>query len=231
MNLVPKNKIYITGDSRLDRVLERKKYEKLNLLPSSFDESKNIILGSIDTLDYPVLFSGIKKIYPNGQKDLEAKDHRLIIVPHEIDTRIIKKIQDHLKQLGFDDTCNTEKEKLENNRVLIIDVVGILADLYYYSDLAYIGAGFSAGVHSVLEPAIYANAISFGPKFHIVDMAVNLSDLRLAMVIHSGEDFSIFLNLLNDKKKLDEIRQNKQNYISNQPLASEEIIKTIFSND
>ena len=40
-----------------------------------------------------------------------------------------------------------------------------------------------------------------------------------------------FIDLLNDKKKLDEIRQNMQNYISNQPLASEEIIKTIFSND
>jgi 3-deoxy-D-manno-octulosonic-acid transferase len=49
----------------------------------------------------------------------------------------IKKIEDHLKQLGFDATCYTEKEKLENSRVLIIDVVGILADLYYYSDLAY----------------------------------------------------------------------------------------------
>ena len=231
MNLVPENKICITGDSRLDRVLERKEYEKSDLLPSSFDESRNIIFGSIDTLDYPVLFSGIKKIYPNGQKDLGERDHRLIIVPHEIDTRSIKRIQDHLKQLGFDATRYTEKEKLENSRVLIIDVVGILADLYYYSDLAYVGAGFSTGVHSVLEPAIYTNAISFGPKFNIVDMAVSLSDLRLAIVIHSGEDLSIFLNLLNDKKKLDEIRQNMQNYISNQPLASEKIIKTIFSND
>ena len=38
-----------------------------------------------------------------------------------------------------------------------------------YSDIAYIGAGFSTGVHSVIEPAVYYNAISFGPKFEIVD--------------------------------------------------------------
>ena len=35
--------------------------------------------------------------------------------------------------------------------------MGQLADLYKYADLAFIGAGFGAGVHSVTEAAVYTN--------------------------------------------------------------------------
>ena len=50
-----------------------------------------------------------------------------------------------------------------------------MANLYKYSDLAYVGAGFGAGVHSVIEPAVYKNVMSFGPNYQIVDMAVSLA--------------------------------------------------------
>ena len=62
-------------------------------------------------------------------------------------------------------------------------------------------------------------------------MAVNLSDLRLAIVIHSGDDFSLFLNLYDNNEKLDQIHKNMKNYISKQKLASEQIISTIFTDD
>ena len=134
--------------------------------------------------------------------------------------------------LGFDVVYYSEKDKLQASRVVIIDVVGILADLYRYANLAYIGSGFhNSGIHSVLEPAVYNNAISFGPKYHIVDMAVSLADLRLAIVIHSGDDFSLFLNLFDNNEKLDQIHKNMKNYISKQKLASEQIISTIFTDD
>ena len=123
------------------------------------------------------------------------------------------------------------KEKLQNSRVIIVDSVGILADLYSYSDISYIGAGFGAGVHSVVEPAVYHNAVSFGPKFHIVDMAVSLLNNNLASVIETAEDFARFCALLKDKKKLGEIRANIKNYILNQPKAAEKIIESIFSHE
>ena len=81
----------------------------------------------------------------------------------------------------------------------------------------------------MLEPAIYNNAISFGPKYHIVDMAVSLADLRFAIVIHTGDEFFEFLNLLDNNEKLDEIKKNMQDYISKQKLASLQIINTIFT--
>ena len=82
-----------------------------------------------------------------------------------------------------------------------------------------------------MEPAVYNNAISFGPKYHIVDMAVSLADLRLATVVHSGNDVLLFLNLFDNNAKLNEIHLSMQNYISKQKLASEQIIDTIFADD
>ena len=231
LHLVPENKIHITGDSRFDRVLERKKNNNNELLPNIYSKSKTIILGSIESSDYPILFSGLEKYYPNGQETLKNRNHRLIIVPHEIDLQNLKKIYNNLKRLGFDAVYYTEKGKLQESRVVIINVIGILADLYRYADLAYVGAGFNDGIHSVLEPAVYYNAISFGPKYHIVDMAVSLSDLRLAAVIHSGNDFLLFLKLFDNNEKLNEIRNNMQKYISNHKLASKQIIKTLFTDD
>jgi len=228
MNLVPENIIHTIGDSRFDRVLERKKAAEDGLLPDSYIKSKTIILGSIVPSDYPIVFFGIKNYYSNRQNNIEKKNHRLIIVPHEIDANNLQKISNNLNLLGIDFAYYSEKDKLQESCVVIINKVGILADLYRYADLAYIGAGFSAGIHSVLEPAIYNNIISFGPKFHIVDMAVSLADMRLAIVIHSRDDFLLFLGLLDDNEKLKEIQQKMQNYIGKKILVSKKIINAIF---
>ena len=231
LNLVPENKVRITGDSRFDRVIIRKDNNTNSLLPEIFRESRNILLGSIIRSDYSALFAGLKQYYPNGSISLEKKNQRLIIAPHEIEPRDLNNLEAELSGAGFQWTYITEKDKLQNSRIVIINKVGILADLYIYSDLAYVGAGFGAGVHSVLEPAAYANAISFGPHFQIVDMAVHLVDLRLAVVIQSGDDIFRFLSLLDNREKLEEVQQGVQNYTSKQQLASDLIIDAIFSDD
>ena len=115
--------------------------------------------------------------------------------------------------------------------MIIVDEIGRLADLYSYSNIAYVGAGFGAGVHSILEPAVYHNAMSFGPNFHIVDMAVSLLNNNLASVIETAENFAQFCTLLEDKEKLERIREDIKDYILNQPIAAENITQAIFNND
>src|SRR2546422_1903971 len=40
--------------------------------------------------------------------------------------------------------------------VIVVDRVGILADLYALADVAFVGGGYHrAGLHSVLEPAVF----------------------------------------------------------------------------
>ena len=231
IHVIPTDKIMVTGDSRLDRVLERQVENTTSLLPDSFKKSHTLILGSLVPTDHQYIFGGLEQYYPNGHLSLEEKDQRIIIVPHEISQLVLKKIETYLKQLKFEYTFFSWNEKIQTHRVIIIDEVGILANLYSYSDIAYVGAGFSAGVHSVFEPAVYHNAISFGPNFQIVDMAVSLLNNNLASVIESAEDFAQFCALMEHGEKLASIKADLKEYIIKQPLASEQIVKAIFSND
>ena len=231
LNVISTDKIQVSGDSRLDRVIERKA-ENLNpILPISYKKSRTLILGSIIPSDYPYIFGGLDKNYPNGQQSLEEKDHRIIIVPHEVDQSHLLVIEGKLDKFRFDWVYYSEKEKLQHSRVVIIDTIGILADLYAFSDAAYVGAGFGAGVHSVIEPAVYENAVSFGPNYQIVDMAVSLVDSNLASIIHSTDEFVQFLSLLENEHSLEKTHAGMNNFISSQPMAAENITQAIFNHD
>ncbi|MBC8255934.1 MAG: hypothetical protein H8E85_01325 [Candidatus Marinimicrobia bacterium] len=231
LNLVPSEKILVTGDSRLDRVVEQKAENKNPLLPECFALSRTLILGSIIPSDYSVIFDGFAKYYPNGSQSLEEKDQRIIIVPHEINKSELLIIENKLAEVGFPWAYYSEKEKLKNSRVIIINKIGILANLYKYSNAAFVGAGFGAGVHSVIEPAIYENVVSFGPNYQIVDMAVSLVKNKLATVINNTDDFVQFLTLLGNPSKLKLISENMVNFLNEQKLASDAIIEAIFPDD
>ncbi len=231
LNLVPSEKILVTGDSRLDRVIEQKAGNNSPLLPECFALSRTFILGSIIPSDYSVIFDGFAKYYPKGSQSLEEKDQRIIIVPHEINKPELKIIENKLAEIGFPWAYYSEKENLQNSRVIIINKIGILANLYKYSDAAYVGAGFGAGVHSVIEPAINENVVSFGPNYQIVDIAVSLVKNKLGAVINNSYDFVQFLTLLDNSSKLNIIRESMVNFLNEQKLASDAIIKAIFTND
>jgi 3-deoxy-D-manno-octulosonic-acid transferase len=50
--------------------------------------------------------------------------------------------------------------------LVVVDRVGLLADLYAAGDVAYVGGGFHrAGLHSVLEPAAFAIPVIVGPRW------------------------------------------------------------------
>ena len=231
LHLVPHEKVMVTGDSRLDRVIELKAENNNPFLPESFVSSPTLVLGSIIPSDYPVIFEGLKKYYSKGNQSLDEKDHRIIIVPHDINKSELQIIENKLDEIGFSWAYYSEKEKFENSRVIIINKIGILANLYKYSDATYVGAGFGAGVHSVIEPSVYNNLVSFGPNYQIVDMAVSLVKNKLATVINNSDDFVQFLTLLNNPSKLKIVSENMGQFLSEQKQASDAIIEAIFTHD
>ncbi len=228
-NIAPITKIKITGDSRLDQVQLRKRLNKANLLPQYFNLSKNIILGSLIPSDYDIIFKGLKEFYFDGDKSLSKNNHRIIIVPHEVNQTEISLIKSKLEHIGLSSILYSNIDQTSKPRIIIINKVGILADLYKYSDLAYIGAGFSSGVHSVIEPAIYNNIVCYGPNYRIVDMAVDLVNKNISYIIKNKNDFVKVISLLNNKQKLENNKSKMKKFISNQKLATENIIEAIYS--
>jgi hypothetical protein len=88
----------------------------------------------------------------------------VLIVPHKLDESILSSIEESLRKLGREPVISTG-ESIPQTRTLILNKKGVLCELYTDFNRAYVGGGFEASIHSVLEPLIAGSeAIACGPK-------------------------------------------------------------------
>lgn len=231
LKLIVGDKMVIcTGDSRFDQVKIRMKNVQMNHFSEDIHKTKNILLGSIDKSDLKVLIEGMKLAYPNGDKSLFNYKHRIIIVPHEIDESTLALIELNFRKLQLNIVRYTQMENKLPNTILI-DKIGVLADLYGYAEIAYVGAGFGAGVHSVIEPAVYGCVVSFGPNIQLLDEAVEMTEKNIGIIIKNITDFYQFLKLLNKDDKRKKIQSKTHLFVKNKYRSSPLIINEIFKGE
>ena len=93
---------------------------------------------------------------------------RLIIAPHEPDERHLAGLEARLERSGL---AHARVAAVEAGQpppeIVVVDRVGILADLYAVADLAYVGGGFMNMVHNRAELEWYGNAIPIGQGFYL----------------------------------------------------------------
>lgn len=193
------------GDTRFDRVYQKSIDAKEKKLSGEefFIGKKVFILGSSWESDEDVMLPAILKLI---EKD---KDVIAIIVPHETEIVRIEKIENLLygkaKSIRFSYLNNYNEEK-----IIIVDSVGILLTLYKYAHAAYVGGSFKQGIHNVLEPAVYGIPVVFGPKIENSREAKLLVEIgggfivknkkeayRIIRKIFSDEQFRIYSGQIN----------------------------------
>ena len=74
---------------------------------------------------------------------------------------------------------------------MIADGVGYLAELYGTGVLAYVGGGFTSGVHNILEPAVLGLPVLFGPRTDNAWEASRLAALGAASTVTSPGLFAL----------------------------------------
>ena len=227
--IIDKNKIMIIGDSRFDQIFNRYQQNKnLSLLPDYFEETKNIIFGSYDSIDEKLIIESLVSNYSFGSASLKQAKTRIILVPHEPSTININRMIKKLKKYNFEIEKLSELEKKSKSNLIIINQVGILADLYKHSHLAYVGAGFGRGVHSVIEPAVYNCIISFGPNIEMLNEAKDLYANNLDYMIYNKEDLVKFINLNPNDSIHNEMKNNLNYYMKNNQNCSNQILEKIL---
>ena len=77
-------------------------------------------------------------------------------------------------------------------------IKGDLLDIYKYGKLAYVGCGFSKGVHNILEPAMQGSYVGYGPNITLLDEAIKLHRNNLGKMIYSSSDFTDFVKTMDD---------------------------------
>jgi 3-deoxy-D-manno-octulosonic-acid transferase len=98
---------------------------------------------------------------------LQVPNARLVLAPHEPHPDHLAGIAQQVRALGLPrPTRLSQLEHHEAGPVVVVDRVGVLADLYALADVAYVGGGYHrAGLHSVLEPAVFGVPVVIGPEW------------------------------------------------------------------
>jgi 3-deoxy-D-manno-octulosonic-acid transferase len=227
--LVNSNIVKTTGDSRFDQINQRMKKNKFIFFKNTTNQSKKIIMGSILKSDYKIIFNFLKTYFPNGDKSLMDKKIKLIIVPHEVDRQSVSELQKKLKKISIISKLYSSEQNNNLPNSLIVDKIGILADLYKYADFVYIGGGFEAGVHSVIEPSIYGSIITYGPNINILDEAVEMTKKKIGFIVKNHLELINYFNFVNDEEKILNIKKLTKNYVMKNTGASRKIITELFN--
>jgi len=109
---------------------------------------------------------------------------------------------------------------------LIVDTIGILTKIYAYSDISYVGGGFTkTGVHNTLEPAVFGVPIIFGPNYENYFEAIDLIQDEGAQRFKDQYDFNSKMeNLIADEQERKRRGNAAYNYISQKPNSSNLIL-------
>lgn len=196
--LSPKNRpiIRVLGNPRYDRVKEKADKFTKNRTISVMMRDKRLIVGSVWPED--------EKNIINSIFQLMKEDDELCIlwVPHEPSEKYIKSSVQKFESQGYNPLIIRSKKttKIKNGRVVILGVVGGLSKFYWQGQLAYIGGGFSSGIHNVMEPAIARLPVIFGPKYRKSQEAIELLKAGGGFSVQNGIEFyDIMKILLSDK--------------------------------
>lgn len=198
--------VMASGDTRFDQVfhrLENPKALKSELIPSP--EDFIFIAGSTWPEDEAVLLPALEK--------LKALHMQVIIAPHETTSEHLDSLEKKMHDLGLRFVRYSQAQVWPAGSILIVDQVGILAELYTWADIAFVGGSFKKQVHSVMEALAAGLPVLVGP-FHrnnreaLFYQKKNFSSGMIVQVVHSAEDIAVLLQRM--KKHQEQIPHIKE---------------------
>lgn len=212
--------VIVAGDTRYDRVTTIAASVKSFPLIEKFKENdKLLIAGSTWPADEDLLKQALS-ILP--------EDWKMVIAPHEVDDAHIQSLHDMFA--GHSVLYSQMDKEPCGYRVLIIDNIGMLASLYSYGDIAYVGGGFNDGIHNVLEPAVFGLPVFFGPKYDKYVEAKALVSRMYAFPITDKAHFNNSLTaLLDDDARRQTMQKAIQAYIAEQTGATNRVLEVVGS--
>jgi len=214
----------VVGDTKFDRVHQKSiKAKESKLIKEEFLKNKKVIVaGSTWSADEDILLPAFVKLTKY------VEDVFLIIAPHEPTLLHIESIENELykfaKTIRFSHLHNYKDEK-----VIIVDSIGILMTLYSYADAAFIGGGFKYNVHNVLEAAVYGVPVLFGPKIENSQEAKELLKRGGGILVKDKKDtYKQLRTLFIDENQRKTKADISFNYVEENLGATEKIINEIY---
>lgn len=163
---VPPGRIRLTGDARFDQVWQRVSAlradrERLARISALVPTTRPVLVaGSTWAQDERLLGEAMRSLADGTPAPI------WVLAPHEPTAPHLAALDALARAAGLTPTRMADAERgTPVQDAMIVDRVGLLADLYAVADVAYVGGGFhDQGLHSVVEPAALGVPVLFGPR-------------------------------------------------------------------
>jgi 3-deoxy-D-manno-octulosonic-acid transferase len=220
--IYPSNQIFVTGDTRFDRVLSTAQNKQGFDWMKNLSNNPTIIAGSTWDSDHSLLSNVLDTVKCNW-----------IIVPHHVDEKAIDAaLTIHPKAITLSKWENTiAKEASPQNTpsIIIVDRIGILRNLYQYATISYTGGGFTKdGIHNVLEPAAFGVPVIWGPNDEKYREAIGLRNAGGGKQIQNTNELKDAIEtLLSNETLLKEMGSKAAIYVKNNAGATNATLSII----
>ena len=218
--------VFQMGNPRYDQVIANAK-KILDDNKKPILERENILLfASMHSDDRNVVLSHAMR-YMEKNKNLQ-----IVWVSHEPTDQENKYLESMFTRRDISVSVIDSIENFSNNesRVKIINIVGALAKLYWKVKVAYIGGGFSTGVHNLMEPSVAGLPTIFGPNYNEFDEALEILNNKSGFCIEKGAEFIEILDqLLNNDQRLLLTSAAAKDLIDNNSGVSNKVVEAILS--
>jgi len=201
-------KVTVSGDTRFDRVDAIARASERLPIGLAFHRALDapvLIAGSTWPADEAVIADALRTM-PNAP--------RLMITPHEPSPAALRSIEQRMQrpvelwsnlEARLHGASAPSHPALPDEdplfaRTLLVDRMGILARLYQHADIAYVGGGFSDGIHSILEAAAWGKPVVFGPRHTKFAEAAGLIEAGGGFEVRDAEQLrAVLTRLLTDR--------------------------------
>ena len=219
-------KVLITdkGNPRYDQVLSTINSIPSKLKVSVLHRNKTILFASMHREDRNIILPHILPLMQqNTDFDIIWASHE----PSKSDSRYLDSIFSRYN-ISVGVFNSIESLRTLDSRVKVVEVVGILSKLYWLSRFAYVGGGFSTGVHNLMEPSIAKTPTIFGPNYKSFNEAIDLIKIKGGFSIVDGESFiKQFDKLLSDDNLILDASSSAERFIKKNAGATNRIINDL----
>ncbi|MFO7654448.1 MAG: glycosyltransferase N-terminal domain-containing protein [Candidatus Krumholzibacteriia bacterium] len=201
--------VSVTGDTRAEQVIRRYEESEAGSVAARLLEpgGRVLVLGSTWPPDEQLWLPVLPELLGR------YRDLRVVLAPHEPLPHRLAALEADLDRRGIAHrrlsalmdgaatgataataaadaagAAATASGPAASARCVLVDSVGVLAEIYRAGTLAYVGGSFTTGVHNTMEPAVASLPVMFGPRIQNAEEAARLVRREAGFVLRTPAD-------------------------------------------
>jgi 3-deoxy-D-manno-octulosonic-acid transferase len=216
--MLPSKKALLSGDTRFDQVITLAENEQQLEVIEAFKNGRFCLIIGSSWHEEEVLIAQYLREH--------VDDHFCVIIaPHKTSLNRIAQLKTTINERV---ALWSERETNIQCRVLVIDTIGLLNQVYQSADVAFVGGGFRSGLHNTLEPAALGIPVLIGPKYETFPEVKSLVECEGVLALSDYNDFeSALLNFIKQPELMRQMGQINVEFVKKNGGATQRILAFI----